>query len=166
MHSLLADPNSDYVNANYIDVSSFFPLIPFSPPSFLPLSAVSLSPSRRLLLNFHAFMLSCFTLPVLIRNPGYGIIIPYMVTYLSSVIYDSSILLVFHTTKMVSFGTSGVFQHFSFPCQGSHQLVAVNPPGSHYITLFFFPILILPRKGWKCIQDAKNNASVLCFCHC
>lgn len=23
MHSLLADPNSDYVNANYIDVSSF-----------------------------------------------------------------------------------------------------------------------------------------------
>lgn len=38
MHSLLADPNSDYVNANYIDVSSSF-----FPPQFILCTILFLS---------------------------------------------------------------------------------------------------------------------------
>lgn len=74
----------------------------------------------------------CVTLPVLMhRKPQYSNIIPHTVSYLRPVIYDGSISLLFHTTRMVSSGTSGIFPWFHFLAKKSHQLVTVNPPGSN-----------------------------------
>lgn len=101
MHSLLADPNSDYVNANYIDVSSSFSFL-FIPRSFSFLvsyfSLLSLFPWDDCCCRtscFHDFLCdfvysdACEAW-IYSRN---GKIMPRIATYLRSVIYDSSISL-------------------------------------------------------------------------
>lgn len=166
MHSLLADPNSDYVNANYIDVSSF--VSPFF--YFLHRPFPSLIPSLLLLVSF--FRLKIFAVEELhtflfefCYSDAQEVWLWHTFTYLSSVIYDGSNSLLFippewypqELVKYFSVFVSLPGKSSACGCEPSWVLLHYALPISHSC---------LARERKKCIQDTKNNASILCVFYC